>query len=70
MIDNSRPSSTRSRDTITLNRGDSFNLNTGGVIRNDTTEPVPATRETALDGMLRRNNLLALSLYFRNKSLR
>lgn len=71
MIDYSRPSSTRPRGTITLRQGDSFNLNTGSVIRQDRTEPT--TRNvpppgTIMDSMLRRNNLDALRVFFRNNT--
>lgn len=58
-------------NVVKLRAGDSFNLITGGVVRGDRTEPttrsVPPVG-TIMDSMLRRNNLSALSLFFRNNT--
>jgi hypothetical protein len=55
-------------NVVKLHAGDSINLRTGGVVRNDTSTPDRPQRFTVLDSMLRRNNLPALALYFRSVS--
>lgn len=55
--------------SVQLRPGDTFNFSTGAVRRNDPrTLPAPPVR--VLDSMLSRNDLRALSLYFRNATAR
>lgn len=65
MID--APSSLRTRGTVKLARGDSFNLTSGNVVRNDNGRPRGVI---VLPNALRANDLNALSRYFRDNSAR
>lgn len=54
--------------TVTLARGDSYSLTTGRVIRDDRSAPVALPVTFSLGHMLARNDLRALSVFFRNQS--
>lgn len=54
-------------NTVTLSRGDSYSLTTGRVTRNDRSEPVALPVSFSLGHMIARNDLRALSVFFRNQ---